>query len=58
MQNEIELLSKIRHQNIINLLGCCIHGDTRFLVYEIMENGCLETQLHGNISKHSHMKCY
>ncbi|XP_021769414.1 probable receptor-like protein kinase At1g80640 [Chenopodium quinoa] len=46
-ENEIALLSKIRHQNIITLLGCCIHGDTRFLVYELMENGCLETQLHG-----------
>ncbi|KAL2939955.1 hypothetical protein RDABS01_001337 [Bienertia sinuspersici] len=39
--------SKIRHQNIITLLGCCIQGDTRFLVYDLMENGCLETQLHG-----------
>ncbi|KNA10981.1 hypothetical protein SOVF_139360 [Spinacia oleracea] len=46
-QNEISLLSKIRQQNIITLLGYCIHGDSRFLVYELMENGCLETQLHG-----------
>ncbi|KAJ8433755.1 hypothetical protein Cgig2_026576 [Carnegiea gigantea] len=46
-ENEIELLSKIRHQNIIALLGYCIHGDARFLAYELMENGCLETQLHG-----------
>lgn len=46
-ENEIELLSKIRHQNIITLLGYCIHGETRFLAYELMENGCLETQLHG-----------
>ncbi|XP_010665794.1 probable receptor-like protein kinase At1g80640 isoform X2 [Beta vulgaris subsp. vulgaris] len=56
-ENEIELLSKIRHQNIINLLGCCIHGDTRFLVYEIMENGCLETQLHG-VSRGSTLTWY
>ena len=53
VQNEIDLLSNIRHHNIIALLGYCIHGDTRFLVYELMENGCLETQLHGNISEHS-----
>ncbi|XP_057525153.1 probable receptor-like protein kinase At1g80640 isoform X2 [Amaranthus tricolor] len=46
-ENEIDLLSNIRHHNIIALLGYCIHGDTRFLVYELMENGCLETQLHG-----------
>lgn len=46
-ENEIELLSKIQHQNIITLLGYCIHGDARFLAYELMDSGCLETQLHG-----------
>ncbi|KAL9226743.1 hypothetical protein vseg_002517 [Gypsophila vaccaria] len=46
-ENEIELLSKIRHQNIITLLGYCFHGDSKLLVYELMENGCLENQLHG-----------
>lgn len=28
-------------------MGYCIHGESRFLVYELMENGSLETQLHG-----------
>ncbi|KAK9742195.1 hypothetical protein RND81_03G154500 [Saponaria officinalis] len=46
-ENEIELLTKIRHQNIITLLGYCFHGDSKLLVYELMENGCLEDQLHG-----------
>ncbi|XP_061339259.1 probable receptor-like protein kinase At1g80640 [Gastrolobium bilobum] len=46
-ENEVSWLSKIRHQNIIKLLGYCIHGESRFLVYELMENGSLETQLHG-----------
>ena len=47
LQNEVSWLSKIRHQNIIKLMGYCIHGESRFLVYELMENGSLETQLHG-----------
>lgn len=47
LQNEVSLLSKIRHQNIIKLLGYCIHGESRFLVYEFMESDSLETQLHG-----------
>lgn len=47
MQNEINWLSKIQHQNIISLLGYCIHDETRFLVYEMMQNGSLENQLHG-----------
>ncbi|WJZ95047.1 hypothetical protein VitviT2T_013843 [Vitis vinifera] len=46
-ENEVDWLSKIQHQNIVSLLGCCIHGETRFLVYEMMQNGSLEAQLHG-----------
>ncbi|OWM69588.1 hypothetical protein CDL15_Pgr014049 [Punica granatum] len=44
---EVNWLGKIHHQNVISLLGCCIHGETRFLVYETMQNGSLESQLHG-----------
>lgn len=46
-ENEVACLSKINHQNVISLLGYCIHGNTRFLVYEMMHNGSLESQLHG-----------
>ncbi|XP_062097795.1 probable receptor-like protein kinase At1g80640 [Humulus lupulus] len=46
-QNEVDLLSRIQHPNIISLLGCCSQGDARFIVYELMQNGSLETQLHG-----------
>ncbi|KAI0492310.1 hypothetical protein KFK09_026581 [Dendrobium nobile] len=45
--NELDLLGRIRHPNIVSLLGYCIHGETRFLVYELLQNGSLETQLHG-----------
>lgn len=47
LQIEVNWLSKIQHQNIIKLFGYCIYGDSRFLVYEMMEKGSLETQLHG-----------
>ncbi|KAL5825944.1 hypothetical protein ACOSQ3_022007 [Xanthoceras sorbifolium] len=46
-ENEMNWLVKFQHQNIISLVGCCIHGDTKFLVYEMMQNGSLENQLHG-----------
>ncbi|KAG5018592.1 hypothetical protein JHK82_014535 [Glycine max] len=46
-ENEVNLLSKIQHPNIISLLGCSIDGYSRFIVYELMQNGSLETQLHG-----------
>ncbi|CAA3016884.1 probable receptor kinase At1g80640 [Olea europaea subsp. europaea] len=46
-ENEIEWLSKILHQNVVSLLGYCIHGEGHYLVYELMHNGSLEFQLHG-----------
>jgi hypothetical protein len=46
-ENELDLLGSIRHLNIVSLLGFCIHEENRFIVYELMENGSLEAQLHG-----------
>ena len=46
-QNELDLLGKIRHPNIVSLVGFCIHEENRFIVYELMENGSLDSQLHG-----------
>ncbi|XP_065868735.1 probable receptor-like protein kinase At1g80640 [Euphorbia lathyris] len=46
-ENEKKWLMKIRHQNIISLLGYCIHDEAKFLVYEMMQNGSLDSQLHG-----------
>lgn len=46
-ENEVDWLSRIQHQNVISLLAYCIHGETRFLVYELMHNGSLESHLHG-----------
>ncbi|GER45290.1 receptor kinase 2 [Striga asiatica] len=36
--NEIRLLSSLQHQNIIKLLGYCIHREEKLIVYEFMEN--------------------
>lgn len=47
-ETEVQLLSKIQHPNIITLLGYSIYGESRLLVYELMQNGSLETQLHGS----------
>lgn len=46
----MDLLSQMQHPNIISLLGYSIHGETRLLVYELMDNGSLETQLYGKIN--------
>ncbi|PPR84354.1 hypothetical protein GOBAR_AA36356 [Gossypium barbadense] len=46
-QNEVDLLCKFKHPNIISLLGFSSENEMRFIVYELMPNGSLETQLHG-----------
>lgn len=48
LQNELDFLSKIRHPNIISLVGYSVHEDMGFIVYELMQNGSLEDLLHGN----------
>ncbi|KAL0304060.1 UNVERIFIED_CONTAM: U-box domain-containing protein 52 [Sesamum radiatum] len=42
-QQELEVLSKIRHPNLLSLLGAC--PERGCLVYEYMENGSLEERL-------------
>ncbi|KAM0036347.1 putative protein kinase RLK-Pelle-LRR-XI-1 family [Helianthus debilis subsp. tardiflorus] len=39
--NEIRALTRIRHRNIIKLLGYCSHSQNSFLVYEYLEGGSL-----------------
>ncbi|XP_052189827.1 receptor protein kinase CLAVATA1-like [Diospyros lotus] len=44
---EIQTLGKIRHRNIVKLLGYLSNRETNLLVYEYMPNGCLGEMLHG-----------
>ncbi|ESQ38287.1 hypothetical protein EUTSA_v10029460mg [Eutrema salsugineum] len=41
-RNEVEILSKLRHKNLIHLLGFCSMLDQRYLVYEFMPNLSLD----------------
>lgn len=47
---DLEILCKIRHCNIVNLLGYCSEMGERLLVYEYMPHGTLYDHLHGGLS--------
>ncbi|KAK9683302.1 hypothetical protein RND81_10G130300 [Saponaria officinalis] len=42
---EINYLGKLRHHNLVNLVGYCLEDEHRLLVYEFMPRGSLENHL-------------
>ncbi|KAL7600492.1 hypothetical protein Lser_V15G27039 [Lactuca serriola] len=44
---EVEMLSRLHHRNLVKLIGICIQGCARCLVYELVPNGSVESHLHG-----------
>uniref|UniRef100_A0A7N0TAN4 non-specific serine/threonine protein kinase n=1 Tax=Kalanchoe fedtschenkoi TaxID=63787 RepID=A0A7N0TAN4_KALFE len=50
---EVEAIGRVRHKNLVRLLGYCVEGAHRMLVYEYVNNGNLEQWLHGDVGPRS-----
>ncbi|KAG2630653.1 L-type lectin-domain containing receptor kinase IX.1-like [Panicum virgatum] len=44
--SEVSIISRLRHRNLVQLIGWCHGGGELLLVYELMPNGSLDTHLY------------
>ncbi|XP_057416416.1 probable receptor-like protein kinase At5g18500 [Lotus japonicus] len=52
---EVEAIGHVRHKNLVRLLGYCIEGTHRLLIYEYVNNGNLEQWLHGAMRQYGYL---
>ncbi|ONK72680.1 uncharacterized protein A4U43_C04F21970 [Asparagus officinalis] len=50
-KNEVELLWRVKHPNLVGLAGFCQEADQKILVYEYVPNGCLLDYIAGRQKK-------
>ncbi|KAL0376142.1 UNVERIFIED_CONTAM: Proline-rich receptor-like protein kinase PERK4 [Sesamum calycinum] len=57
-QAEVDIISRVHHRHLVSLVGYCIAGSQRLLVYEFVSNGTLEYHLYAKGFAYLHEDCH